>query len=149
MLISPLNGDFFISEKKQMNHDLQITKFTNYLNSLREEAIKVNENDRVVDITSYCFNSLSNLFSKYKNGILQVPDCCYGYGNEDFRIMLTWDNQIHHLECEINQELVGDFTYRNKLTKEVWGQDSDLNNPQFPDTNLDEVLIDKLSHFTY
>jgi len=132
-----------------MNHDLQITKFTTYLNSLREEAIKVNGDDKVVSTTSYCFNSLSSLFSKYKNGILQVPDCCCVNGKEDFRIMLTWDNQIHYLECEINRELIGEFFYRNKLTKEVWGQDSDLNNPQFPDTDFDEVLIDKLSHFTY
>lgn len=74
------------------------------------------------------------------NGVyLTIPDACLG---ENDNFMFTWANNEHYLECEIFSTGAVEFFYRNKITKDVWGDDINLNDI------LPMQLINKIFLFT-
>jgi len=120
-------------------------RLSEYLESFRKEATRVNENSQIISLAYKCFNAL---YSSLSPQVLEVPDCCPSSGNEgDFHITFTWNKDNHYLECEVMANGTLEFFYRNHLTKEVWGKDYHITDEHFPDSVYDEVLLDKLSYF--
>lgn len=129
--------------------DYQLSRregMTEYLNSLQEEATRINGGQSVVYLARHFLDLLVYELAQ-KNLVLEVPDCCPNNGSqEDFRIMFTWDKNEHYLECEIVDNETVEFFYRNHLTNEVWGEDfvmTDLTQWQLHS----KAVLDKLSLF--
>lgn len=122
--------------------NLRERQLVDYLVSLKEEAEIVSRRSDIL------FKSLG-LWQKLRAGvlttyhrILEVPDCCPS--SYDFHIMFTWDKEEHYLECEVMIDGTFEMFYRNRLTKEDWGEDYLQN----PDNFLDyPELWEKLSLF--
>ena len=128
----------------------EVTRLITYLNNLKEEAIRINGNEEIINIATKCFWRLFDYFGSTDNGTLEIPDCCPNNGSQgDFHILFTWDSSTYYLECEVMVDGTLEFFYRNKLTKENWGEDSHINDTDFPNSIYDSVLLDKLSYFTY
>jgi hypothetical protein len=51
---------------------------------------------------------------------IPVPSACTG---PDGQIFYSWDNGRHHLELEITPGVPAFFFYRDRLTKQTWGED--------------------------
>lgn len=126
-----------------------------YLDFLKEEANRINGDESVIWLAKDFLNLLTNKLSQ-QNKVLEVPDCCPSNGSQgDFHIMFTWDKNEHYLECEITNSGLVEFFYRNHLTKEVWGCDTDSRSEVLTSYTLTEAdisqksneLLDKLSLF--
>lgn len=100
-------------------------RMTEYLNSLKEEAQRINGDESVVFLAQDFLNLLTHKLSQ-RNLVLEVPDCCPNANQEEFRIMFTWDKKEHYLECEIPNTHIMEFFYRNRFTKEVWSCECDF-----------------------
>lgn len=118
----------------------------NYLCSLVDKSKEGNYKDSF-DI----LHKALALWQKLRSGvltthnlILDVPDCCPS-SDEEFHIMFTWNRDEHYLECEVMTNGTFEMFYRNKLTKEIWGEDY----LQHPENFLEYTeLWNKLSYFT-
>lgn len=119
-----------------------------YLNSLKEEARRVNGDESVIWLAKDFLTLLTQKLAK-KNQVLEVPDCCPNNGSQgDFHIMFTWDKKEHYLECEIMNSGLIEFFYRNRLTKEVWGCDTYYTLTEAGINQKSNELLDKLQLFT-
>lgn len=112
-----------------------------YLNLLKKEAKSINGDESVVFLAQDFLTLLTHKLAQ-RGLVLEVPDCCPNNGSqEDFHVMFVWDKDEHYLECEVKNNEMVEFFYRNHLTKKVWGEDTPLTQP------LSEELIEKLSLF--
>jgi uncharacterized protein YfaP (DUF2135 family) len=63
-------------------------------------------------------------FFKFANALElfgpRIPAMCTG---PDGRVMLSWDNEEHHLELELFADQPAEIFYRNRKTEEMWGID--------------------------
>jgi hypothetical protein len=116
-----------------------------YLDSLKEEAIRINGDESVIWLAKDFLTLLINKLAQH-NQVLEVPDCCPNNGSSgDFYAMFTWDKDEHYLECEIfNTKEIG-FFYRNRLTNEVWSWEYSIVPPGINDDW--KTMQDKLSLF--
>lgn len=134
-----MTTNYQLNRKERMNE---------YLNSLEKEAAEINGDESVIWLAKDFLNLISYKLSQ-QNKTLEVPDCCPTDGKrEEFHIMFTWNKNEHYLECEIMNRGLVEFFYRNRLTKEVWGCDTDygLTDAQISQDSND--LLDKLQLFT-
>lgn len=96
-----------------------------YIDSLRPQVNSTGIDGftiSVLDTAWQMWEKLKEYFSF--NGLsLEVPDACPG---ESDNFMYTWSKGEHYLECEIfgNKEI--EFFYQNRNTREVWGEDTSL-----------------------
>lgn len=112
-----------------------------YLNSLKDEAKRINSDESVVFLAQDFLTLLTHKLAQ-RNLVLEVPDCCPNNGGQgDFYVMFVWDKDEHYLECEVKNDETVEFFYCNHLTKKVWGEDITLAQP------LPEEVIEKLSLF--
>ena len=128
--------DYQLNRRERMNE---------YLDSLKEEAIRINGDESVIWLAKDFLTLLINKLA-HQNKVLEVPDCCPNNGSQgDFHIMLTWDKDEHYLECEyFNSEEI-EFFYRNRLTNEVWSWEYSIVPPGVNDDW--QIMQDKLSLF--
>ena len=118
-----------------------------YLDSLKEEAIRINGDESVIWLAKDFLILLIDKIAQ-QNQVLEVPDCCPNNGSQgDFHIMFTWDKEEHYLECEIMNSGIIEFFYRNHFTKDVLGWDTDYGLSQAGLTNEGSMMLDKLSLF--
>lgn len=123
--------DYQLSRREQMSA---------YLNSLMKEAKSINGNKFVIWSASGFLTLLISKLAK-RNLVLEIPDCCPNSNQEEFHIMFTWNKDEHYLECEVFNNEEVEFYYRNRVTKQDWGEDTTLTQP------LCEEVIEKLSLF--
>lgn len=124
--------EYQLNRRKRMN---------SYLNSLKDEAKRINGDESVIWLAEDLITLLIHKLAQ-GNKVLEIPDCCPSESNEgDFHIILTWDKDEHYLECEIFNNGDIEFFYRNRFTKQDWGEDTTLTQP------LSEEVIEKLSLF--
>lgn len=50
----------------------------------------------------------------------RIPAMCTG---PDGQVMLSWDDEEHHLELELFTDKPAEIFYRNRKTNEIWGID--------------------------
>jgi hypothetical protein len=128
----------------QLNQREQMNK---YLDSLKEEAIRINGDESVIWLAKDFLTLLINKLAQ-QNKVLEVPDCCPNNGSQgDFHVVFTWDKNKHYLECEIPNSGILEFFYRNHLTKEVWSYETDIEGSTAPFSRESEIFLDKLSLF--
>lgn len=114
-----------------------------YLNSLKEEAKRINGDESVVFLAQDFLTLLTHKLAQ-RNLVLKVPDCSPNNGSqEDFHVMFFWDKDEHYLQCEVKNDESVEFFYRNHLTKEVWGEDFNMTDWKL----YSRAVLDQLSLF--
>jgi len=122
-------------------------RMNEYLDSLKEEAIRINGDESVIWLAKDFLTLFINKLAQ-QNKVLEVPDCCPSESNEgNFHIMFIWDKDEHYLECEIFNSGVIEFFYRNRDSGEDWGWDLNYSVVKPGFNNHSDELIDKLSLF--
>ena len=72
------------------------------------------------------------------NYAIPLPAACTG---PDGKLAYAWDRDEHHLELEFIPNQPAEFFYRNRATRELWGEDYIVG------SRLSEEAIDKLKFF--
>jgi hypothetical protein len=108
--------DYQLNLRERMNE---------YLDSLKEEAIRINGDESVIWLAKDFLNLLINKLAQ-QNKVLEVPDCeseilcsdtdCQG----KLCVVFTWEKDENWLRCEVLESGSIEFYYKNKLTKQNW-----------------------------
>lgn len=61
---------------------------------------------------------------------MPIPVACTG---PDGRLLYTWDHGEHHLELEFIPKMPAEFFYKNRRTRELWGEDYLVGDPIPPE----------------
>lgn len=110
-----------------------------YLDSLHFEVESTGQDEftiLVLDIAWQVWTGLREYFLS-KGLCLEVPDACPGQKDN---FMYTWSKAEHYLECEIFGSGEVEFFYRNRNSREVWGEDTTLEQ-KFSATILDKATL--------
>jgi len=67
-----------------------------------------------------------NLICIASGGKMPIPAACTG---PDGQMLYSWDRDRHHLELEIIPGNPAEFFYRDRLTRELWGEDYNIGDP--------------------
>jgi len=103
--------EYQLSRRERMNE---------YLNSLKEEAKRINGDESVVYLAQDFLTLLTHKLAQ-RNLVLEVPDCSPNNGSQgDFNIKFFWEKDEDYLECEIFYAGIIEFFYRNSFTHKVW-----------------------------
>lgn len=122
------------------HHIKRERKLLDYIDQHRDEIIKSTGSDKLIYLARHYWTFLKMRVYSSSNQILEVPDCC---PNSDCSIfMFTWDKNEHYLECEIISDGSKEFFYKNRFTREVWGED------YLPKVDISDYILDKLLLFT-
>jgi hypothetical protein len=70
-------------------------------------------------------------------GQMPVPAACTG---PDGQMLYAWDHGRHHLELEIFPDRAAEFFYKDRETRELWGEDYSVGGP-LPDEALKKVKL--------
>ena len=57
---------------------------------------------------------------------MPIPAACTG---ADGQMLYAWDREQHHLELEIIPNQAAEFFYRDRETRELWGEDYVIGDP--------------------
>jgi len=60
------------------------------------------------------------------NGKMPIPAACTG---PDGQMLYAWDQGRHHLELEIIPQRPAEFFYKDRETRELWGEDYTIGDP--------------------
>ena len=133
MIDLPVTNQYKESEKNLFN----------YLDRHREELISSTGSEILIAIARHYWTFLKMKVYNTSNQILSIPDCVpLAHGIEgDSCIRYGWDRNEHYLECEIFSNGSKEFFYRNRFTKENWGED------YLAKQDISETAIGKLSLF--
>ena len=112
-------------------------KLVNYVNTLRLETGEEKISLTLLDNALLVWQKLREHFS---DKCLEIPDACPGHRSN---FMYTWSTGEHYLECEIFVNGDVEFFYKNKKTREIWGEDNSI------DCRFSRDIWDKLELFSW
>ena len=118
-------------------------KLLDYIDQHREEIVESTGSDKLVYLARHYWTFLKMRVWSTSRQILEVPDCCpiaRSIEGTDC-IRYAWDKNEHYLECEILNDGSKEFLYKNRFTREVWGED------YLPSANISDYILDKLTLF--
>jgi hypothetical protein len=70
-------------------------------------------------------------------GQMPIPAACTGPGGQ---MLYAWDHGRHHLELEIFPQKAAEFFYKDRQTRELWGEDYNVGDP-LPDEALKKFKL--------
>lgn len=78
-----------------------------------------------------------NLIQEASEGKASVPAACTG---PDGQMLYSWDCGRHHLELEIYPNKPAEFFYKDRQTRELWGEDYNVGDP-IPDEAVEKFRL--------
>lgn len=118
-------------------------KLLDYIDQHREEIVESTGSDNLIHLARHYWTFLKMRVWSTSKQILEVPDCClFAHSIEGVDcIRYVWDKDEHYLECEILNDETKEFFYKNRFTREVWGED------YLPSASISDYILDKLTLF--
>lgn len=108
-----------------------------YLDSLYVDS-SGQERDDFLKYVWQIWSTLRDIFDN-RGLCLEVPDSCPG----ENEFIYVWSKGEHYLECEVFVDESVEFFYKNRLTSEIWGEDTKL------EDGFSIETLEKLSIFSW